>query len=383
MVKEVTEDEDVLRRKSTTSGHISIPAAISHSDEDGSPEPSSLTSQVRESPLKMSVRAEEGVVDIDLPLPGFMSLSSSGDSTVASPKKTRTSVTSMDAIASTHSSGSGFHGVGKDNDGPSAHVAGWLKQFHEDFSLQAVRPYASLEAEIKQAMRAEPSPYIPSTPDVDGSERWVDVATTLIADTRASTVKRIRLRRKITVGQDSPTHTPVSPTNGLHSGAARHTGGSRSSQFPAFFNGPDKIPESSTAEEQDQSFVEERFIEEPVMDLDGVLVDAVERVLGQSGYSSLAHSRAPSPTRARRAEDSKSPRTDEAPPLEVPRGECRKMVLGALEEVVRIVTAEHCREDVDSSLGLADRERRRALAGADNTLREGIRKWLLDVEESW
>jgi hypothetical protein len=59
------------------------------------------------------------------------------------------------------------------------------------------------------------------------------------------------------------------------------------------------------------------------------------------------------------------------------------MVLGALEEVVRIVTAEHCREDVDSSLGLADRERRRALAGADNTLREGIRKWLLDVEESW
>ncbi|KAJ6100784.1 hypothetical protein N7499_000414 [Penicillium canescens] len=59
------------------------------------------------------------------------------------------------------------------------------------------------------------------------------------------------------------------------------------------------------------------------------------------------------------------------------------MVLGALEEVVRIVTAEHCREDVDSTLALADRERRRALAGADNTLREGIRKWLLDVEEAW
>ncbi|KAJ5297741.1 hypothetical protein PENANT_c012G07562 [Penicillium antarcticum] len=384
MVKEVTEDEDEQRRKNTTSGNISIPAAATHSDEAGSPEPSSLTSQVRESPLKMSVRAEEGVVDIDLPLPGFMSLSSSGDSTVASPKKTRTSVTSMDAIASTHSSGSGFHGVGKDNDSPSVHVAGWLKQFHEDFSLQAVRPYSTLEAEIKQAMRNEPSPYIPSTPDVDGSERWVDVATTLIADTRASTVKRIRLRRKITVGHDSPTHTPFSPANDLHSSAARNTGGSRSSQISGFFNGPDKIPQSSTPEEHDHSFVEERFIEEPVMDLDGVLVDAVERVLGQSGYSSLAHSRAPSPTRARKAEDHKAPpRADEAPPLEVPRGECRKMVLGALEEVVRIVTAEHCREDVDTTLGLADRERRRALAGADNTLREGIRKWLLDVEEAW
>ena len=120
------------------------------------------------------------------------------------------------------------------------------------------------------------------------------------------------------------------------------------------------------------------------MDLDGVLVDAVERVLGQSGYSSMAQSRAPSPNRARRTEDKgPSPRGDEAPPLEVPRGECRKMVLGALEEVVRLVTAEHCREDVDSTLGLADRERRRAQSGVDNTLREGIRKWLLDVEEVW
>jgi hypothetical protein len=59
------------------------------------------------------------------------------------------------------------------------------------------------------------------------------------------------------------------------------------------------------------------------------------------------------------------------------------MVLGALEEVVRIVTAEHCREDVDNELGIADRERRRAQIGADNTLRQGIRKWLLDVEEAW
>ncbi|KAJ6189048.1 hypothetical protein N7519_003956 [Penicillium mononematosum] len=362
MVKEVTEHEDEHRPETAPSGNISIPtasAAAPHNTEPASPEPSSLTSQVRESPLKLSVRAEEGVVDVDLPLPGFMSLSSSGDSTIASPKKTRTSVTSMDAVASTHSSGSGFPGTMKDSDGPTAHVAGWLKFFHEDFSLQAVRPYASLEAEIKQAMRAEPSPYIPSTSDVDGSEKWVDVATTLIADTKASMVKRLRLRRKIIVAASA-------------------------SQFTSFFSGHDKPTHGLGTDERDQSFVEERFVEEPVMDLDGVLVDAVERVLGQSGYSSMAQSRAPSPNRARRAEDKGPfPRGDEAPPLEVPRGECRKMVLGALEEVVRLVTAEHCREDVDSTLGLADRERRRAQSGVDNTLREGIRKWLLDVEEVW
>ncbi|KAJ5585468.1 uncharacterized protein N7459_005268 [Penicillium hispanicum] len=391
MVKEVTEDEPEHRPETAPSGNISIPANSAsppHTSGEHSPEPSSLTSQVRESPMKLSVRAEEGIVDVDLPLPGFLSLSSSGDSTIASPKKTRNSVTSVDAIASTHSSGSGFHGTMKDNDSPSSHVAGWLKLFHEDFSLQAVRPYATLEADIKRAMQAEPSPYIPSTPDVDGSERWVDVATTLLADTRTSSIKRLRLRRKIVVGHgNAQTHTPPSPASTLQSGNTPHYsgGGSSASQFSSFFSGYGKSPDSPIPEGHDPSYVEERFVEEPVMDLDGILVDAVERVLGQSGYSSLAHSRAPSPSRAQRGEDkaSTTPRGEDPPQVEVPRAECRKMVLGALEEVVRIVTAEHCREDVDGELGMADRERRRALAGADNTLREGIRKWLLDVEEAW
>lgn len=380
MVKEVTEDEAEHRFDTLPSGNISIPTTAPHGSEDTSPEPSSLTSQVRESPLKLSVRADEGVVDVDLPLPGFLSLSSSGDSTIASPRKTRASINSVDGIPSTHSSGSGFHNAMKDTpDGPRSHVAGWLKVFHEDFSLQAVRPYASIEADIKRAMQAEPSPYIPSTPDADGSERWVDVATTLIADTRASSVKRLRLRRKIIVGHHYGTsQSPPSPASGLNQGQR-----SSNSQFPGIV-GYSKSPDDNLSNGPDPHHVEERFIEEPVMDLDGILVDAVERVLGQSGYSSLAQSRAPSPSRARRGDDTgqTTPRAED-PPFEVPRAECRKMVLGALEEVVRIVTAEHCREDVDNELGIADRERRRAQIGADNTLRQGIRKWLLDVEEAW
>lgn len=385
MVQEVTEEELENQPGTTPSGNISIPAAVKaapHTPQVESPGPSSLTSQVRESPLKMSVRAEEGVVDVDLPLPGFLSLSSSGDSTIASPRKTRTSVTSMDAMASTHSSGSGFHGTLKDSDGPAAHVAGWLKSFHEDFTLQAVRPYATLEADIRRAMQAEPSPYIPSTPDVDGSERWVDVATTLIADTRTSSIKRLRYTRKIIVGHSghAPNFTPPSPPNAVQSGHARSP-----SQFTTFFSGYGKSPEASLVEGRDPNQLEEKFIEEPVMDLDEILVDAVERVLGQSGYSSLAHSRAPSPSRTRRGEDKgqTTPRGEDPPAVEVPLAECRKMVFGALEEVVRVVTAEHCREDVDNELSPVDRERRRVLTGADNTLREGIRKWLLDVEEAW
>lgn len=236
-------------------------------------------------------------------------------------------------------------------------------------------------------MRAEPTPYIPMTPDAEGSERWVDVATTLIADTRSSTVKRLRLRRKIIVGDHyGQSNTPPSPVNALYAGSSRSSGGgaSSASHFTSFFTGHGKSPDATFSEAQ-ENHVEEKFIEEPVMDLDGILVDAVERVLGHSGHSSLAHSRAPSPSRARRGEDKgqTTPRGEETPPVEVPRAECRKMVLGALEEVVRSVTAEHCREDVESELAIADRERRRALAGADNTLRQGIRGWLLEVEDCW
>lgn len=373
MVKEVSSPtEDVPQ--CPASGNISIPNSSNHQHgHEGTQDLSSMTDQVKESPLKMSVRAEDGIVDVDLPLPGFVSLSSSGDSTVASPKKPRTSVTSVDALGSTHSSGSGFPCAPRDVEGPNVNVAGWLKQFHEDFLLQAVRPYSGLEADIKRAMQAETPPNISLPSDVDGIDRWVDIATTLIADAKTFTVKRLRLRRKAVAANTWP-----SPSATSSSGTPLYASGA-SADFSPVANSPSDKP--------GLNFVEEQFIEEPVMDLDGTLVDAVERVLAQSGQSSLAHSRAPSPPRTRRREDrsmSESTPRDEIPSLEeVPRAECRKMVLGALEEVVRSVTAEHCREDVDDELAVADRERKRSLAGADNTLREGVRKWLLDVEEPW
>lgn len=373
MVREVSTPTENDVPKTSTSDNISIPNASNHQHGfDESQDLSSVPDQAKESPLKMSVRAEDGIVDVDLPLPGFVSLSSSGDSTVASPKKPRTSVTSVDAMGSTYSSGSGFHCAPREPDGPNVNVAGWLKQFHEDFLLQAVRPYNGLEADIKRAMQAEVTPNV-SFPLDEGADRWVDAATTLIADAKTFTVRRVRLRRRAVATNIWP-----SPSGTSASGTPTYASGVSTNSSP---------PANSPADRADISFVEEQFVEEPVMDLDGTLVDAVERVLAQSGQSSLAHSRAPSPPRSRRKEDrsmSGSAPRDEIPSLEeVPRAHCRKTVLGALEEVVRSVTAEHCREDVDGELGLADRERKRSLAGADNTLREGVRKWLLDVEEAW
>ncbi|KAE8359343.1 folliculin-interacting protein N-terminus-domain-containing protein [Aspergillus caelatus] len=378
MVKEVSTEMPEEAPKVATSGNISIPHSNTQHLEEDVQDLSLTVDHNRESSLKLSVRGDDGIVDVDLPLPGFVSLSSSGDSTMTSPKKTRTSVTSVDAVASTHSSGSGFPYAPRENDGPNINVAGWLRSFHDDFLLQAVRPYSSLEADVKRAMQAEPTPSHAFSSEADGSERWVDVATTLIADARTFTVKRLRLRRKAinNVFWRSPNSPSISQP-----GTPRHVpGGSISSSS--------KISTISPIEGYEPNEFEERFVEEPVMDLDGTLVDALERVLAQSGPSSLAHSRAPSPSRARKGDDkvtSDAANRDEAqvPSLEVPRTECRKLVLGALEEVVRSVTAEHCREDVDGEIAMADRERKRSLAGPDNTLREGVRRWLLDVEEAW
>lgn len=376
--------------KVVSSDNISIPASstVQENLTEDTQETLSNADQVKESPLKLSVRAQDGVVDVDLPLPGFVSLSSSGDSTLASPKKTRTSVTSVDAMASTQSSGSGFNFPLRDNEGPNINVAGWLKNFHEDFLLQAVRPYNSLEADIKRTMAAEATPHASlAASDVEGAEKWVDVATTLIADTRTFSIKRLRLRRKIQSGTVS-LRNPTPKSRNSRPETPRQLS-ETTSQFTSFFSSGRSRKGSVTSlppEFIETNEAEEKFIEEPVMDLDGTLVDALERILAQSGQSSLAHSRAPSPNRGRRGEDrmaSDSAIRDDVPTVEVPRGECRKMVLGALEEIVRSVTAEHLREDVDVDLGLAsDRERKRGQAAADNTLREGVRKWLLDVEET-
>lgn len=379
------------------------------------------------SPLKLFVDEADGVIDVDLPLPGFLSLSSSvNDSAtmLTSPKKPRTSVSSLE--------GSHLHTPlpSKDNENLPVQVSGWLKRFHEDFSIQAVKPYEALEADIKRAMAAEPTPQnIGSTPQTASesgpADRWVDVCTTLIADTRSSTIKRVRLQRRIRPASDSnpttesPAVTPhLAPSGYPQLGSLLGRGNLTRKASSA------TLSEAIVAESPN---VEERFIEEAVMDLDSVLTDAVERVLARSTYSSKHPSRAASPTRgatsprtsrhrdsidARNANPLSQPTTttppaqeETQPSLEIPRQECKKMVLGALEEVVRSVQTERSQED--TALGrdiLGSAAAAAAEGGAtekgkwwrgkreldalrqampDNGLREGVKKWLAEVEESF
>lgn len=284
-------------------------------------------------PLKLSIDRDDGVVDVDLP-PNF-SFSSSFGSTTSSPLAVPTAASSFNDRQS-------LQGRLLNHDPPhkgsesAVDVVGWLRRYHQDFALQAVRPYDTLKEDVKRSMRTEPTPAIATATmsEVgDVASHWTEICTTLIADTTNFTVTRLCLRRK---NATSPHHQA------------------------------NALLESSTTGNPS----EEEITEEPIMDMDPTLIDAVERVLAQSGQSSRAVSRPPSPSRRSPSEDK--------PAVEVPRSECRKMVLGALEQVAKSVSAElSSGSRVEKNVGRSHRGRENL--PTDSTLREGVRKWLNEL----
>ena len=295
-------------------------------------------------PLKLSIDQDDGVVDVDLP--SNFPYSSSFASIMSSPLAPATAASSFNDRQSLQGRTSFHDSLYKGAD-TTADVVGWLRRYHQDFALHAVRPYDTLKEDVKLSMRTEPTPHI-TTPvtseNVDAAHEWTEICTTLIADTTNFTVTRLCLRRK-------------------NAASAHH-------QANAL------LEQSTTG---DISTDDEEIIEEPIMDMDPTLIDAVERVLAQSGQSSRAVSRPPSPSRPTTlSDDNPGP-----PGLEVPRSECKKMVLGALEQVAKSVSAElsssRSRGDA-TNLGEGSLHRGRKNLPTDSTLREGVRKWLNEVK---
>ena len=284
--------------------------------------------------LKLSIDHDDGVVDVDLP-PNFP-YSSSFASIMSSPPGPPTAASSFNDRQSLHGRVSVHDSPYKGPDS-AVDIVGWLRMYHQDFALQAVRPYDTLKEDVKRSMRTEPTPaMISSTTSetADAANEWTEICTTLIADTTNFTVTRLCLRRKFAT---SPHHQ----ANALLERGTVRTGS------------------------------DEEIVEEPIMDMDPTLIDAVERVLAQSGQSSRAVSRPPSPSRHTCSEDSAG--------LEVPRSECKKMVLGALEQVAKSVSAElSSRSRVDNKTEGSHRGRENL--PTDSTLREGVRKWLNEVK---
>ena len=343
------------------------------------PDPSSAF----ESPVKTSINLDDGVIDVDVPLPDFIT---SFESAVSSPS------------SSGYLSASGF-GTGldafeqscrfsADSDVP-LNVAGWLQQYHPDFVLQALPAQHDLIEQVKASMRAEPSPPLPpSTPtsaeDTAATEKWVDVTSAIIADTTTFTITRIRYRRLIRLKPGSGGHlaaptTPISPAP----------------------------PSLGARSNQSYDVQMEEFIEEPVINFDDMLVEAVEKVVASgsgaaaetvSKVSSTSSSRSTSKRRERERSNSLSTgseaRSTTAPvhgglgaPLqqEVPRSQCKTVLLSALEDIIQDVIADKEQEqEQEDGQGhrhghgqVMERERERE---RESPLREAVRGWIESMD---
>ncbi|KAL1842200.1 hypothetical protein VTJ49DRAFT_5887 [Mycothermus thermophilus] len=225
-----------------------------------------------ESPVKTSINLDDGVIDVDVPLPDFVT---SFESAVSSPS------------SSGYLSASGF-GTGldafehlfrfaTDGDGP-LNAAGWLQHYHPDFVLQALpaqQQQPNVMDEIKASMRAEPTPPLPATPSSPGNdtshatERWVNVSSALVADTTTFTITRIRYRRLVRLRQQPGSGSSPTTSGGVVSSAASFMSSSN----------PPPPPQPLGLDPP----LRDEFIEEPIVTFDDVLTEAVERVIAAPG----------------------------------------------------------------------------------------------------
>lgn len=365
-----------------------------------------------DSPVKTTIHADDGVIDVDMAFPEYIR---SFETAVSSP--------SSSGFLSTPGFSSGLDSfeqscrVSVDGDLP-VNVAGWLQSFHPDFCLQAVPPQSNLFSQIKESLRGEPLPSAFAFDSEAYSERWVDVASAVIVDANKLTITRINHSRLV---KPKPTAEVSSPqTNGAG------------------------VPLSTSVNSHDMVQLDERFVQEPILSTDNVLSQAIERVIAQSvansgtntstggsgsgvGTSTVtpscgiganvgvnydsstsggaAHSSAAStedsglsshaPSVYRGRHESVSVGPDEVYPAqprqvnpspampylpltplgfeEVPRAECKTVILSALEEIVRDEVQGRSHNDTDSC-AVEDDE------GEPSLLRLAVRSWLENIE---
>ena len=335
-----------------------------------------------ESPVKTSIN--DGIIDIDVPLPEYLSF----ETAVSSPSSSGYSFSTPGLGWGLGNGMEGFEHysrTGPDTD-TTLNVGGWLPHYNPDFALQAIPKQDDLIEELKASMRAEPTPVLSATPHQDPKDaggRWVDICSAVVADTTNFTIKHIRYRRLVKPIHIDQTTTPSIPQT-------------LDSRYGNVYSAAALTPSIDVYD----GHVEERFIEEPIISMDDTLIEAVERIIAQSGQCSKGSSACSSRSASRQGRNRERSNSDARNPklsmkdskvgashhntpalgenrLEVPRNECKKMVLTALEEIVRSVIDSRERDahaDDEGAPGL-EREREK-----ESFLREGVRSWLGSVE---
>ncbi|KAI0133002.1 folliculin-interacting protein N-terminus-domain-containing protein [Xylariales sp. AK1849] len=314
-----------------------------------------------ESPVKTSISADDGIIDVDVQFPDYLT---SFESAISSP--------SSSGYLSTPGLGAGlesferFSRVAIDGEA-SFNVAGWLQQFHPDFVLQAIPPQADLLEKIKESLKAEPTPAYqhPQLPVEWPTERWIDVSSAIIADTTNFTIKRLRYRRLV------KPKLPVDRNSGYYLTGSTNP-----------YSAPLMTPALSPYEQP----IKEKIEEEVLVTWDESLIEAVEKVIAQTVNSSKESSTNPSRSVSKRRERSDSgisqPERPEATSSqwetqEVPRSECKTVVLSALEGIVQDIVDQREKEGHSPSTTKVTYETTRE---KESALKGAVRAWLEDVE---
>ncbi|EJP64230.1 uncharacterized protein BBA_06934 [Beauveria bassiana ARSEF 2860] len=308
----------------------------SFSQADRTPDPTG----VFESPVKTSINPEDGIIDVDVPFPDYIA---SFESAISSPSSS--GYLSTPGLPSNLDFFEQSARITIDGDTP-LNAAGWLSRFHPDFSLQAIPPQDNLLEKVKAAMRAEPTPApLPSQRHGTG-ERWVDISSTVIADTTTDTVSRIVYRRLV-----------------------KTRPGSDLSSQPVSAHTPSVLPYETQLNEE--------WVEEVIADADKSLVEAVDKVVSANSESTM-DSGSTMPMRvtgnignsADITPDSLSETTEMAnPSIEVPRVQCKTVMLSALEDIIRDVLDQR---DEDA-IGTNSKNR-------PNLLRDAVRAWMSNLD---
>lgn len=315
-----------------------------------------------ESNLKLSVNEKDGVIDVDLPLPDF-------ESPLQSPL--------LGGSGSASSQPGSSFGESSVLSAPRCepeqpvNVAGWLSQFHPDFAVQAIKPYRELERDIKRAMSAEPTPLSTvTTPSLESGplERWMDICSALIADTSNFSIKRISLRRLVKL-MPTPTYQPSAMTPGMTGMAPAHSR----------YGNP--YTSGAAAPMMTEIHLAEEFITETIMDFDPTLIDVVDRVLAQSGEVTRVNSAQSSRSSSRRGRRDARAESDAIPHVEVPHVDCKSVLFEALDLVVKEVAAERGGRQSSKEGNLSKTTKgTHPRTENDSSLKEGIRRWLTEVE---
>lgn len=301
---------------------------------------------------RLKVDEEDGVVDVEIGIPGFLGWEGD-DGPLSPPPIPHNSMPgrSYDGGNSMRSSFSHATTPAGAVRGEETNVAGYLKHYHEDFRLQAVRPYTELVAEIKDSMLRESNTRISRGYEFGAiamelpAESWMIVSSTLLVDVRKFTVERLMLQRK------TPAQKPADPT----------TPGS---------------PIAQTAPTQ-----EHRFVNQSITEFDPTLAEAIEGLLDMSRGPFHSRSTSGAASIGVATPPGSYGRDNEARPR-FPRANCRQVVAEALEQVVKSVSEDLASHENGRAITQATEELPRRGKGAreENALREGVKQWLLRAE---